>query len=496
MNNVIQYLLHSAGTHPDKIAFEDESRSITFGELKKASISVAASIHKILGDTINQPIAIYMEKSVECIVAAMGIVYSGNFYTPIDKNSPQERINKILSTLEPVAIIYDQAEGVLSGDWENLILDETMDDAVDEQWYRKVCDSDPVYVLFTSGSTGTPKGVVISHRGVIDYAEWLASKFCFDEETIFGNQAPFYFDNSVLDIYSTLRNASTMHIIPESYFVFTGKLADYLQNKKINTIFWVPSALITFGNSEAFNKMEFPYLKKILFCGEVMPNKCLNMLRKKMPDVLYANLYGPTEITDVCSYYIVDREFADDDSLPIGFPCENTQIIVLNEENKLVQQDEIGELCVKGSCLSMGYYKNPEKSRDAFVQNPLNDKYAERIYRTGDLVRYNEFGELMYVGRKDYQIKHQGHRIELGEIETATGAVAGVKKSCALYNDVQKKIVLFCEGDKTLVTEKEIYKELKQKVPHYMLPAKINLVEELPLNVNGKIDRVKLKEEI
>lgn len=217
---------------------------------------------------------------------------------------------------------------------------------------------------------------------------------------------------------------------------------------------------------------------------------------KKMPDVLYANLYGPTEITDVCSYYIVDREFADDASLPIGFPCENTQIIVLNEENKPVQQNEIGELCVKGSCLSMGYYKNPEKSRDAFVQNPLNDKYAERIYRTGDLVRYNEFGELMYVGRKDYQIKHQGHRIELGEIETAAGAVAGVKKSCALYNDVQKKIVLFCEGDKTLVTEKEIYKELKQKVPHYMLPAKVNLVEELPLNVNGKIDRVKLKEEI
>ena len=202
-----------------------------------------------------------------------------------------------------------------------------------------------------------------------------------------------------------------------------------------------------------------------------------------------------TEITDVCSYYIVDREFADDASLPIGFPCENTQIIVLNEDNKLVQQDEIGELCVKGSCLSMGYYKNPEKSRDAFVQNPLNDKYAEQIYRTGDLVRYNEFGELMYVGRKDYQIKHQGHRIELGEIETAAGAVAGVKKSCALYNDVQKKIVLFCEGDKILVTEKEIYKELKQKVPHYMLPAKINLVEELPLNVNGKIDRVKLKEE-
>lgn len=496
MNNVIQYLLNSADTHPNKVAFVDERRSITFGELRRASVSVAISIHKTLGELYNQPIALYMEKSVECIIAAMGIVYSGNFYTPIDKNSPQERVQKILNTLEPVAILYHRPEDFLDGKWVNLLLDETAENVVDEQWYKKNCDIDPVYVLFTSGSTGTPKGVVISHRGVIDYAEWLAKTFRFNDETVFGNQAPFYFDNSVLDIYSTLRNSAAMYIIPESYFVFTGKLVDYLQKNKINTIFWVPSALITFSNSEAFEKAEFSYLEKILFCGEVMPNKCLNILRRKMPDALYANLYGPTEITDVCSCYIVDREFADDEPLPIGFSCENTQIMVLNEKNRLVAGNEIGELCVKGCCLSMGYYKNPEKSMEAFVQNPLNDRYAERIYCTGDLVKYNSYGELVYVGRKDFQIKHQGHRIELGEIETAAGAVAGVKKSCALYHEAQKKIILFCEEDKDTTTEKEIYRELKKKVPHYMLPAKINLVEELPLNVNGKIDRVKLREEL
>ena len=496
MNNVIEYLLHSADIHPDKVAFEDEKRSITFGELRESCKSVAAYIHQILGDTYNQPLAIYMEKSVECIIAAMGIVYSGNFYTPIDKNSPRERVHKILKTLEPVAIIYHHSEEILEGTWKNIKLDDTKQNIADGKWYRNICDIDPVYVLFTSGSTGIPKGVVISHRSVIDYAEWLTNTFHFNEETIFGNQAPFYFDNSVLDIYSTLKNASTMYIIPESYFVFTEKLTSYLEEKKINTIFWVPSALITLANSEAFTKAEHFHLKSILFCGEIMPNKCLNILRRKMPDTMYANLYGPTEITDVCSFYIVNREFRDEEPLPIGYPCNNTQIIVLNECNKLVERDEIGELCVKGSCLSMGYYRNSEKTKEVFVQNPLNDKYMETIYRTGDLVKYNRNGELVYVGRKDYQIKHQGHRIELGEIETAANAVDGVSKSCALYNDIQKKIILFCEGNKAVTTEKQIYKEIKEKIPHYMLPAKINVMERLPLNVNGKIDRVKMKEEL
>ena len=223
-----------------------------------------------------------------------------------------------------------------------------------------------------------------------------------------------------------------------------------------------------------------------------MPNKQLNIWRKYNPEVLYANLYGPTEITDVCSYYIVNRKFVDNEPLPIGTACENTEIIILNGQNKLVDIGEIGELCVRGSCLSMGYYRQTEKTENVFIQNPLNDRYREYIYRTGDLAKYNSIGEIIYIGRKDFQIKYQGHRIELGEIEAAAIELDNIQQSCAIYDEEKNQIVLFVltDGKKN---EKEIYQKMKSKLPHYMLPSKIFIVNEIPLNVNGKIDRNKLK---
>lgn len=181
-------------------------------------------------------------------------------------------------------------------------------------------------------------------------------------------------------------------------------MLEYIKYNKINTIFWVPSALIVVSKLKAFRNVDLSdTLKRVLFCGEVMPNKQLNIWRKFLPNVTYANLYGPTEITDACTYYIVDREFSDDEPLPIGIPMSNTDILVLNDEDKLVTDDEVGELCVRGTSLAMGYYNNPEKTRSAFVQNPLNKAVPEIIYRTGDLVRYNEYREIIYISRKDFR---------------------------------------------------------------------------------------------
>lgn len=218
-----------------------------------------------------------------------------------------------------------------------------------------------------------------------------------------------------------------------------------------------------------------------------MPVKPLNEWRRHLPHLLYANLYGPTEITDVCSYYIVDREFEEVESLPIGKACRNTEIIVLNEQDQLVKTDEAGELCVRGSCLSLGYYGQTEKSASVFVQNPLNNKYRDLIYRTGDIVKYNERGEIIYLCRKDSQIKYQGHRIELGEIDSAGYSIDGIRQACAIYDG--KQIVFYCSTTKAL-SEKEIYGELKIKLPQYMMPKRIHILEDIPLNVNGKIDRV------
>ena len=203
-------------------------------------------------------------------------------------------------------------------------------------------------------------------------------------------------------------------------------------------------------------------------------------------------MYGPTEITDACTYYIVDREFRDDEDLPIGIPMKNTDILVLNEENYLITESGIiGELCVRGTGVAAGYYNNPEKTNAAFVTNPLNTAYEEKIYRTGDLVQYNERHELIYMSRKDFQIKHMGHRIELGEIETAVSSLQDVTRCCCLYDDKKSKIVLFLDID---LSKEKINGQLEKMIPEYMLPGKVVYMENLPLNANGKIDRVQLRE--
>lgn len=500
--NVIEYLRDSVQRYPNKIAIVDEEREITFAELDREARMLASAIIESCGNVKNQPIAAYMKKSIDCLIAFLGIVYSGNFYSPLDIKMPVSRIQKIIKILQPMAVIcQDEIPDDIEVTGKLISMRKALEEKVEvcrKENYRNVLDSDPVYVLFTSGSTGLPKGVVISHRSVIDYTEWLYDKFHFNEYTVFGNQAPFYFDNSILDIYSTLKNGAKMNIIPERLFSFPRKLLEYINENRINTLFWVPSALIGVANSGALSEIRLKYMEKVLFCGEVMPNKQLNIWRREYPDILYANLYGPTEITDVCTYYIVNRGFADEDSLPIGFACENTEILVLNDKDRPVEGDEIGELCVRGTCLSMGYYEDFEKSGKAFVQNPLNDKYSDLIYRTGDLVKYNERGELIYICRKDYQIKHQGYRIELGEIETICSSMDGIERVCAVYDDVNKKIVLFCclQKSDVEITEKKIYKWMKERLPAYMLPAVINIKAQLPVNANGKIDRVKLKQDL
>ncbi|RKJ51499.1 amino acid adenylation domain-containing protein [bacterium 1XD42-1] len=500
--NVIEYLIDSVQKYPNKVALVDKNRKITFAELDYEVKKVATAILQTCGPIKNQPIIVYMKKSIDCIVSFLGIVYSGNFYSPIDIKMPQERIGKILDKLHPAFVIYgknpletyEKSDCQMS--FEQIVSSTQLAEPINN--FRRVLDTDPVYVLFTSGSTGQPKGVSICHHAVIDYTEWLHDVFQFDEHTVFGNQAPFYFDNSILDIYSTLKNASTLNIIPTQMFLLPNNLLEYLNSSEINTLFWVPTALINLANSGLLSKIRLENIEKVLFCGEVMPNKQLNIWRKEYPSVLFANLYGPTEITDVCTYYIVNRDFSDDEPLPIGKACENTEILVLNDNNLLVNGDEVGELCVRGAGLSLGYYRDKEKTAQAFVQNPLNNRYHELIYRTGDLVKYNEYGELLFIGRKDQQIKHQGYRIELGEIEAISSAFNGLERVCAVYDDKNEKITLFCsvkdgcEG----VTQKEIYCYLKKHLSSYMLPSSIFIKKELPLNINGKIDRISLKEEL
>ena len=498
--NVTYWLDETAARFPDKTAYADENKEITFSELRAQARAIASELTQ--RGLFKKPVAIFLEKGVDVLVSFMGAAYSCNFYSPIDVDMPGSRVNKILEVLEPAVVIttgtlrevfsaYDYKGELLL--LEEVLVSDVQDDAL-EAARGKGIDTDLLYVLFTSGSTGVPKGVTINHRAVIDYIDWVTETFDITEKDSFGNQAPFYFDNSILDIYSTLKTGATTYIIPKTLFAQPVLLLEYLKEKKINTIFWVPSALIVVAKLKAFKNVDLSdTLRRVLFCGEVMPNKQLNVWRRFLPDVQYANLYGPTEITDACTYYIVDREFSDEEPLPIGFPMPNTDILVLNEENEPVTGEEPGELCVRGTSLSMGYYKNPEKTKEAFVQNPLNQAVPELIYRTGDVVKYNERGEIIYLSRKDFQIKHMGHRIELGEIETAVSSLPEISLNCCLYDEKRQKIVLFIEEEleKAYINEK-----ISHLLPEYMLPNKVVRVEKMPINANGKIDRVKLKEYI
>lgn len=498
-SSVLKWLEYSAKNMPQKVAICDEHEQVTFREYRNKSIGIAKAISE-KGYGTKKPIVVYIEKSVKVLVSFMGVAYSGNFYSPIDTDMPATRANKILEVLKPGLVITTKAlaEEFKTYDYngEFLFYEEIAEkeNSTNVQIIENsIIDTDLLYVLFTSGSTGIPKGVCITHGSVIDYIDWVTETFEITERDVFGNQAPFYFDNSILDIYSTLKTGATLYIVPQKLFSQPVLLLEYLKEHSINTIFWVPSALIVVSKLRALRNVDMTgVLKRVLFCGEVMPNKQLNIWRKFLPDTIFANLYGPTEITDACTYYIVDREFDDDEPLPIGIPMRNTDILVLDDKDCLVtEKNVIGELCVRGTGVAKGYYQNKEKTEAAFVQNPLNDSYEEKIYRTGDLVKYNERHELIYLSRKDFQIKHMGHRIELGEIETAASSLSGISLCCCLYDERHSRIVLFIDKE---MKRDEVNEQLKTMLPEYMLPGKVLVKEEMPINANGKIDRVRLGE--
>ena len=239
--------------------------------------------------------------------------------------------------------------------------------------------------------------------------------------------------------------------------------------------------------------VNLPSLNTVWFAGEVFPTKQFNYWKNHLPQTLFANLYGPIEITLDCTYFIVNRTVSDEEPLPIGIPCRNTAILILNDNDLPIQHGEEGELCVRGTSLAMGYYNNPEKTAAAFVQNPLNKSYPETIYRTGDIVSLNNLGEIVFKGRKDSLVKHLGYRIELGEIEhVIVNTLKLVKNGCIVYNNAKKEITLFYEAELEIPAA-VFRKEITTVLPKYMIPTVYIKMEELPRNTNGKIDRLKLK---
>lgn len=496
---IIDYFEATVAEFPEREAFVDQNRSINFKQLRNEARCVAAAVCNV--HYRKKPVAVFLDKSVSCIAAFLGVLYSGNFYTPLDTSMPETRIKKILKTLEPKVVITDKKHLAciqrLTNNVSIIVYEDIMAKAIDDLAVdtvaSKIIDTDIGYVLFTSGSTGNPKGVIISQRSILNYATWYAEQFNITSDDTLGNQAPLYFDLSIQDVYLPIITGCSTHLLPQNIFSFPAKLMQELCEKKVNIIMWSPSALCVVANLKGLRSRFIPDLRLVAFCGEVMPVKQLNFWRKAYPDAAFVNLYGPTEACDACMYYIINREFDSSEALPIGTPCKNTDIFVISESGSLIDSDDtetIGELCLRGSSLSYGYYANEQKTKESFVQNPFESAYSEKIYRTGDLVKWNTYGQLMYIGRKDFQIKRMGYRIELGEIETAASALDGVDANACVYESVSERIHLFYSGT---AKEEDIETGLSNAVPEYMIPSNIHHMAALPLNLNGKIDRKALK---
>ena len=510
IKNIICGFEKTVLNNPNKIAVIHNDKELSFSELRARSIYLANHLVKKSVKQSNRPICVFLPKGIEVVICDIAIMYTCNIFNNLDIKTPANRILNILNTLRPQVVITDSKYKnqlanitpdieIYALDVDNYDVDNYKEDAelvsVDILTrLQKQVDTDPYCIINTSGSTGTPKGVVLTHKGFINYVNWASTTFNFDGNEILGVMSSIVFDHYVYETTLMMLKGSTLVLLDMIMAAFPVKLLAEIQNKKVNYIFWVPTVMVNIANMGLLDRFELPNLKMIWFAGEVFPTKQFNVWKNHFPKATFVNLYGPCEITVDCTYYKVDREFKDEEPLPIGVPCQNTDVFLLDEEDNICRQGDIGEICVRGTGVALGYYNNKERTELSFTMNPLNKSYPERIYRTGDLGYFDDNGLLMFKGRRDSLIKHMGNRVELGEIEhIIVNKLCLAKNACAVYDYDKKEIVLFYEENAN-ADEKHLKLALTREFPRYMIPARYILMDELPRNPNGKIDRLRLKQ--
>lgn len=501
--NLLDYFEDTVAKQKDRIAVVHKQQELSFAALQAKAEKLAVTIIENTQSAINTPVAVFLPKEINTVIADLGIMYSCNPFMNLDVKTPIDRIQNIVNLVKPCAIVSNAkfASKLEPLDVQVLLVDEIVDgkevdDTILVERRQQLIDTDPLCIINTSGSTGTPKGVVLNHRSFFDFMDWSFEEFGFDGSEVLGSLSPVVFDIFDFELCMMMLKGSRMVLLDASLASFPVRLLENLNQYKVNFIFWVPSIMVNIANMELLDNVPVPSLKMVWFAGEVFPTKQFLYWYDHLQNTTFVNMYGPIEITLDCTFYKVAERPDENIPLPIGLPCRNTDVLILNEEDAVCQEGEEGELCVRGTSLAMGYYNNPEKTALAFTQNPLNHSYPELIYRTGDMVYQDESGVIHFKGRKDSLIKHMGYRIELGEIEHEIINELGlVEYCCAVYQYEKKEIVLYYEKD-TEITSAEFRKALSGVFPAYMIPAKFIRMDLLPRNTNGKIDRLLLKNKI
>lgn len=496
-NNILDFLEQTEERYRYSTAVSDGEQILTWHELTVMAKRAGSGISRITAP--GSPVPVMMEKSPITLAVMLGAVYAGCFYVPVNPDNPPERLEKIFQTLESEIIIADRKSREFLMSQNNrcriILAEELLQEDVNAgrlaEIREKSRETDILYGLFTSGSTGTPKAVAVSHGAVLRFIGHFTEIFGISQEDVIGNQAPFDFDVSVKDIYSSVMTGAELVLIPKEYFSTPPRLLDYLCEKKVTTLTWAVSALTLVSSLKGLKYRIPEYVDKIMFSGEAMPPKQLRMWQEALPKARFVNLYGPTEITCNCTYYPVERMYEDGEKIPIGNAFPGRKVFLLDEEDhEIAALGKQGEICVAGESLAQGYYRNEEQTEKQFVMYPVSGGEPQRIYRTGDMGYYDEEGRLVFAGRKDFQIKHMGHRIELEEIESAMNAVESVQRSCCVFQEERNRIAGFYMGE---IEPAALRKKLKEKLPAYMVPPKLIRMQVMPLNKNGKTDRGYLK---
>lgn len=497
--SVLEWLDAAAAQYPDKPAYIDEQGMLTFSQLNEQTRRIGSAL---AGRIPAGSVVVCMSGRHRFTPAYfLSVVRAGCCYAPIDASMPISRLRQLIEVADADFLLVDRenldtAQG-LGFDGTILVAEDLADTPADDALLAGAqenrSENVPLYIIFTSGSTGVPKGVVTSHHSLMCYIEAVCEVLAADDSDVFGGQAPLDYIAAIRDIYIPLYTGATTVIIPKKVFSMPNELFGLLNEYRVTALCWSVAGIELPAKLNAFAESRPQYLRRVVFSGSVIAGRYLRMWQEALPDVTFINQYGPTEATASCTYYTV-REPADESAaLPIGKPYRNYTVQVLREDGTLAAPDEVGEICILGPCLALGYYRDRDRTAASFVQNPLNRAFPERMYRTGDFGCVNAEGELIFHGRMDRQVKHMGHRIELEEIEAAAKRIDGVDTCCALYQKERELLYLFYTGT---ASAKEITLYFRANLPAFMTPRRVIALDQMPVLPNGKTDMTALKNQM
>jgi amino acid adenylation domain-containing protein len=519
-----EWVTLQAQQRPQATAVVLNDQRLSYGLLEARSNQLARALQHA-GCQRGDRVCLLMPKSPLAIVGIIGIYKAGCVYVPLDPTSPATRLSKIIEACESRCILAAGTAGpvledLLRQEWFPTGLGIGWLDAKQESRIRQVVDftlddvdnfstqpleqlgrgEDAAHILFTSGSTGVPKGVVITHANVIRFIEWAIRYFGIDSADRLSGHPPLHFDLSFFDIFGSFAAGAELHLVPAEATLLPNKLAEWMRRSQLTQWFSVPSALQYLAKFDVVQPNDFPALKRLLWCGEVLPTRALMYWMRRLPHARFTNLYGPTETTIASSYYTLPSCPEDDRAaIPIGRACTGEELLVLDDALQAVARGEVGELYIRGVGLSPGYWNEPDKTQQVFLPAPRGTDPSDRLYRTGDLARIGDDGLVYFLGRTDSQIKSRGYRIELGEIEAALNAMDSLSE-CAVVAiasngfDGASICCAYVAARDIQVTPARLRIDLEKVLPRYMLPSHWMAFSELPKNANGKIDRRRLQQ--